>query len=104
MSINDGLSVKAITAMAKDCSQPIAVLRGSVLGSRNESGGKVRNYRQKKHKSADDDSSDTESQEPSIIEQPGKADGIIAAVADQGKSNETRWVRLIHPTPSNIIS
>ncbi len=88
MNFKNGLSV-----IAEDYSQPITVMKGSVLGSRHESGEKVRKYRQKKHKAADDDSSDTESQEPShdvqLAAQLEKANGAIA-VADQNKDKETR--------------
>jgi hypothetical protein len=45
--------------------QPIAVMRGSVLASRNELDKKVRNYRQKNRKVNEDDSSDMESEKPS---------------------------------------
>ncbi len=87
MIINNGLPTNS-----EDNSQPIAIMRGSVLGVRNGPGEKVRNYRQKKRKAADDDSSDTEGQEPSNIKQPENGKGSNSTVADQNKSEEARWV------------
>jgi hypothetical protein len=85
----------ALPTDSEENSQPIAIMRGSVLGVRNGSGEKVRKYRQKKRKAADDDSSDTEGQEPSNIEQPGNGKGSNSTLADQNKSEETRWVSSI---------
>ncbi len=61
----------------------IAGMNGSVLASRNDLGKKARNYRHKKRKTDEDDSSDVESNKPSTAVKEEKATEKIATAVDQ---------------------
>jgi hypothetical protein len=67
--------------------EPISV-KDSVMGSRNELGKKVRNYRHKKRKADEDDSSDIENDKPRTADGKDKAKDGIATVVDPADPNK----------------
>lgn len=69
-------------------SEPIAVMRGSVLGSLKEPGEKVRKYRHPKRNDDKDEGSDPESKETANIEPQQKGKVAMPSSDDQSSKLE----------------